>query len=450
MNETTSSEGSRPRSLGPAAIGTFAAQVGVAFLAFGNVLVTSRYLGPSGRGNVAFLTTIGFITSWLATIGVDQALANLAGQGHPVRALQGTAAALAFAFGLVAAALVFVLTTVFPGVGGDASRWLLAVVLLNVPLLVLTIYLRQIATSHYRFSIGNVVSLLIPVTVVMVNCAFAAAGRLSVTSAILTWVGAQVVGTLVLAAYAVRSLGGFGRPDRSLAWTSVRFGIQAHLSHAMNLGNYRADQWIMGVMSTPRELGLYSVAVAWAEALFLLPQALMMVQRPALVRAQPKTAGRLAARWFSFALTATLVLAIVIILAAPLLCVGMFGNEFRGSVDDLRILAAGGIGIAAVKMLGSALTSQGKPLRESAAVGIASATVLALDLVLIGRFGGSGAAVASTAGYLAGGIAVSLIFARTLHVRVADLLPTPRSLHLALRDVRAAVSSRISPGSSSS
>ena len=53
----------------------------------------------------------------------------------------------------------------------------------------------------------------------------------------------------------------------------------------MLLGNYRLDQWFVGAIAGSRELGLYSVAVAWAEALWYLPTALASVQRPDLVRA---------------------------------------------------------------------------------------------------------------------------------------------------------------------
>ena len=53
----------------------------------------------------------------------------------------------------------------------------------------------------------------------------------------------------------------------------------------MGVGNYRADQWIVGSIAGARELGLYSVAVAWAELLFYLPGVISLLQRPDLVRA---------------------------------------------------------------------------------------------------------------------------------------------------------------------
>ena len=111
---------------------------------------------PSGRGSVAFLTTIGFLCSWLSTFGVDQAISNIAARLPDARrALAGNAVLLALVFGGLAAVVVLGVTLAFPALQGDASRGLLILVLLNVPLLVLQIYLRQLAAAQYRFGIGN-------------------------------------------------------------------------------------------------------------------------------------------------------------------------------------------------------------------------------------------------------------------------------------------------------
>jgi Na+-driven multidrug efflux pump len=89
----------------------------------------------------------------------------------------------------------------------------------------------------------------------------------------------------------------------------------------------------------------------------------------------------------------------------------------------LRILALGALGIAALKLLGNALTAQRKPMFETAAVGVSFVAVVILDVVLIHAHGGVGAAVASAAAYSLGGFAVALIFVRALRGRLGDLLP---------------------------
>jgi O-antigen/teichoic acid export membrane protein len=403
---------------------TLASQVAIAGLSLANVIVIGRILGPSGRGSVAFLTTIGFICSWLSTFGVDQAISNVGARlPEARRALAGNAVLLAFVFGGLAAAIVLGGTLLFPALQGDATRGLLVLVMLNVPLLVLQIYLRQLAAAQYRFAIGNLTAVVPALVNIVGNLGLYLAGHLSVGSAIVTWLVGQGVGTLWLAWYVHSRMEGFGRPSLPLARESLRFGIRAHTSHTMNLGNYRADQWIMGILSTPQQLGLYSVAVAWSEALFLLPQALMQVQRPDLARSEHHHAGPRAALGFRFSILSTLILCAAMIAAAPFLCVTVFGEDFRGSIVDLRIVALGGFGIVALKLLGSALTAQERPLRESFAVGVTFVSVLALDFILIPSLGGEGAAIASAVGYTAGGVAMVAVFCRTMRVPVRSLLP---------------------------
>jgi O-antigen/teichoic acid export membrane protein len=412
------------KSTSHSAFTTLASQVAIAVLSLANVIVIGRILGPSGRGSVAFLTTIGFISSWLSTFGVDQAISNIGARLPDTRrALAGNAVLLAFFFGGLAAALVLGATLIFPALEGDASRGLLVLVMLNVPLLVLQIYLRQLAAAQYRFTIGNVTAVVPAVVNLVGNLGLYLLGHLSVGSAIVTWLVGQAIGTLWLAWYVHARLEGFGRPSLSLARESLRFGVRAHTSHTMNLGNYRADQWIMGILSTPQQLGLYSVAVSWAEALFLLPQALMQVQRPDLARSEHHHAGPRAALGFRLSILMTLVFCAAMVAAAPFLCVTVFGEDFRGAIVDLRIVAVGGFGIVALKLLGSALTARDRPLRESFAVGVTFVTVLVLDFVLIPSLGGEGAAIASAVGYTAGGLAMAAVFCWTMKVPARSLLP---------------------------
>jgi O-antigen/teichoic acid export membrane protein len=413
------------RSTSFSAFTTLAAQIAIAVLALGNVIVIGRILGPAGRGSVAFLTTVGFISSWLSTLGVDQSISNMGAQApHTRRMLAGNAVVLSVIFGGFAATLVLGGTLVFPQLQGDASRGLLTVVMLNVPLLVLQIYLRQLTAAQYHFTIGNLTAIVPAVVNIVGNVALYLLGHLSVTSAVLTWLIGQAIGTLWLCWYVHARLEGFGRPSLHLAREEIRFGIRAHTSHTMNLGNYRADQWIMGILSTPQQLGLYSVAVSWSEALFLIPQALMQVQRPDLARSQHHQAGPSAAFVFRLSILVTIVLCAGMLAAAPILCVTVFGDQFQGSVVDLRIVALGGFGIVAVKLLGSALTAQGRPLRESLAVGTTFVTVLGLDFLLIPSLGGEGASIASAVGYSAGGLAMIGIFCVTMKIKVRDLMPT--------------------------
>ena len=101
----------------------------------------------------------------------------------------------------------------------------------------------------------------------------------------------------------------------------------------------------------------------------------------------------------------------------------LLGDEFHGSIVQLRVLVPGALGMVALKLLANVLTAQRKPMLANGAIAVAFAATIALDLLLIPSHGGLGAAIASTIAYLAGGLAVAVIFVRALDARLGDLIP---------------------------
>jgi len=403
---------------------TYGTNIAVAVLALINVLIISRALGPSGRGEYALLTTIAYLTSQVGSFGVQLGIANEAVLVPAARPRLATnALALALVLGIAAAAVVGLLIALFPGVGGSTSpplRWL---VLASVPVLIAGTYLGLFVQAQYRFGLVNAAWLLQPVVNVTVNGTLALGGVLRVRWAVASWVAGQCLTAALLIWSIALRLEGFGPPDLRLAWRTVVFGAKTLPGRISVLGTYRLDQWLLGTIVGARQLGLYSVAVAWSEALFFLPTTVVTVQRPDLVRGSPEEAGRRAAAVFRTAALATALGAGGLVVAAPWLCVGLFGESFRGSIAMLRLLALGGVGIVALKQLGNALTAQRKPLRETTALGFTLALTVALDLALIPGHGGMGAALASTLSYAAGGVLTAVVFLATLRVPAAELVP---------------------------
>ena len=94
-----------------------------------------------------------------------------------------------------------------------------------------------------------------------------------------------------------------------------------------------------------------------------------------------------------------------------------------------------------MKLLGSALVTQGRPGLQSVAIGAGFVLSVALDIVLIPPFGGQGAAFAAAIAHTTAGLVVCAIFLRTLGGGPADLIPR-------LGDVRwfaAKLSARLRP-----
>jgi O-antigen/teichoic acid export membrane protein len=423
---------------------SFFSQVARAVLSLGNVLVVSRWLGPVGRGDYAFLTTIAYITSETASLSIDYAASQVAGRfPERRRAVGGTVVALAAILGVLSVAILAGLFVAFPAIGPRVGIHLRVLALASIPPMILATYLIRLVYVDFGIRVANIAILMQPLVNVVVNAVLAATGQLTVTSAFCVWIAGQLLGLLLLVWYLHTRLAGFGRPDVGLAREMLSFGLKSYGGRALQLGNYRLDQWFVGALAGSRELGLYSVAVAWSEGLFILPRALAEAQRPYLIRASRDDAGAEAASVVRFSILLTIPAAAIVIVLAPFLCTTIFGSAFHGSIMQLRILALGAFGIAAMKILGTALISQEKPLLEAVAIAIAFIATIVLDLVLIPSHGGLGAAYASTISYTVGGVAVALIAARTLGVPLGRLYPTPADVRTVVRG-SAALARRLS------
>jgi O-antigen/teichoic acid export membrane protein len=412
-----------------AALTTFATRLVVAGLSFGSILVIARALGPEGRGDVALLTAIATLSSQLAVLGVDEANVNFAGTDPERRpALATNSFVLALLFGGLAICVLLPLFALFPGLGGETSSGLRLLALAAIPGLVLQTYLTFLIRGQFGFGITNVAWLASPAIAFVGNASLAVAGKLSVTSAFSLWVAAHIATTAMLVWYVARRASAFGRPDLALARRSLGFGLRSHLGRVMMSGNYRADQWFVGAIAGSRELGLYSIAVAWAEVLFYVPTVLVLVQRPFLVRADRPEARRLAAKGFRTGVVLTAPLVVGGVVLAPFLCTTIFGAEFEGSIGDLRILLIGVFGLLALQQLGNALTAQGRPGLWATAAAAAFVTTIALDVALIPPFGGEGAAIASRVAYAVGGAVAVIFFLRFFGGPASALIPRVREI----------------------
>lgn len=323
-----------------------------------------------------------------------------------------------------------------PSVRGGVEHGVLVIALAAIPLLVARWHLNLLIQSSYRFAATNVAWVAGPAITVTVNGTMAATGAISVTSAIAVWVAGQAVGVLVLLRSARRHFG-IGPVDPGLAREAVAFGAKTHVGRFMEIGNYRLDQWLIGAMVGSRELGYYSVAVAWAEMLFYVPGVIRLLQRPDLVRARSAAAAaELAARVYRRATFLAVGAGGALIVAAPLLCATIFGAEFEASVDDLRILGLGALGIVTMELLTNALVARGHPYLASAGIAVAFVVTVSLDLLLIPEYGGLGAAIATASAYTAGGIVVAILFTRALHGRPRDLVPRAEDVGWFVRKAR--------------
>jgi O-antigen/teichoic acid export membrane protein len=420
---TTSEEDRRPATLVHAAAATFATNGATVAFALLNVLILARALGPTGRGEVAFVIAVWVLAAGLATLGLEEANGNLGGR-HPERraALATNSVVASLVLGVVGASVIGLLLTLVPGTRGEVDLGLLLLALATLPSGLLGQNLKFLLQSDYRFGITNLALLASPAITALCNGILALTGTLTVELVIVVFVATNVIATLILVVSVARHFG-FGRPDVALARESLSFGLKSHLSRLLELGTYRGDQWLLGVLAGPYEVGLYSIAISLAEALFYISGIIALVQRPHLVRALPAEAAEFGVRIFRRAVVLSAAVGIALFVAAPTLCVGLFGASFASSGDDLRLLSLAAVGVLAVDLFNCLVIAQRRPLLASVGGAATLSAMVVLNLVLVPDMGGTGAAIAKSAAFTAGGVTMVVIVLRVFKADPRALIP---------------------------
>jgi O-antigen/teichoic acid export membrane protein len=400
----------------------FAAQlIGNAGL-FAGVLILARTLGPDGRGRIAFITVTAMVIARVCKLGLSETTTVLAArmpERRPVLLanLLVWSAAGSLAGGTIVAAALLAFPAARPdGIGtpelGIIVGGAVAYSLWDESILLGCRRMRQLAL---RIACGGWVSALL-------LGALALGPGLSVRSAAIAWVVAQALVAITIHRPALRALGR-ARPSSELLGESLRFGSRAWLGTlSVNL-NARLDQVIMGLIASQAALGIYAIAVNASELLLYLPTAVAAALLPRLAGGAGADAGEATVRVFRMALLVTAGSMVAAAAVGPVLVPAIFGAPFRPSVGPFLWLVPGAVGYAAMSIFTNALLAVSSPGRSSLGPLTALLSGIVLDLVLIGRFGATGAAVAATAAFSCGGLAALLLFRGRAPFAWSALLP---------------------------
>jgi O-antigen/teichoic acid export membrane protein len=412
----------------------FAAQVIGNTGFFVAVLVLARALEPAGRGTVAFVIVTAMVTARIAGIGVREATMVYAARHPAQRAtllsnLVGSAAATgAVAAGLVCGALVLLAGVRPVGIGRDE----LVALALGIAAAAQVDAGYFFLTGCSRFRLQALVTATSSWLYAGILIVLWATVGLTIGRAVWAWVGGTAFRGAFLvigAAHGTR----FGRPDVALLRETVAFGAPAWVGSVARFMNFRTDQILMGFLATEAALGVYAVAVNASEILLYLPEATAIALVPVIARSEG--AGRTEQALHAFRILMVITLLSVVVAVAvgwPLLPL-VFGQKFASATGPFLLLLPGAFGYVAMSVFSNTLLATAPGL-SSVGPGASLIVGLALDVVLIPPYGASGAAVAATSAFIAGGTAAVIAYRRRLPFAYAELVPHASDL-AALRDL---------------
>jgi O-antigen/teichoic acid export membrane protein len=255
-----------------------------------------------------------------------------------------------------------------------------------------------------------------------IQLVLALTGSLTATTAIASWVVGTVASTGLALVFVSREVPLRLGVDGQVLKTFLGYGSQGYLANLLAFFNYRLDSLLVNGLAGIASLGYYSISVAIAETLWNLANAFSLVMFPHVSSLDRAEANRITPIVCRNTVAVTLVGAIVMFAVSRPFILLVFGPALLASVVPLWLLLPGIVTLTPAKVISSYLSGIGKPYYSAYISGGTVILTIALDLVLIPRFGIAGAAAASSVVYTCTAVASVTIFMRESGAGLIDTL----------------------------
>jgi O-antigen/teichoic acid export membrane protein len=377
--------------------------LGIAF-AVASATVAARFLGLAGKGYYSSLLLLAGVFIQLSGAGLGEAAIVLAGRGQASLAVAVSATVFAVVPLSVTGGLAFwatstaLLRTTDPRAG-------LAVILASVVVALNTFYSTIVWFLVAREKVVRVAVL----SIVSTGSAAAALWFLlavrgqGVAGGILAGVIGAVVGlggALTLLRGASVSL----RPSlaRDYLRAAFRLGLALQVSNLLVLFAARLDLILVYRLRGPSIAGAYSVALTIGALVGCAPMAASYAAFPRLASVDEEQSRVLTLQVFRLGMAIAILTGAALALVSPYVIPLAFGEQYRSAVGPTLILIPGGVFWSGQWLLCRAAAARGAPRQLLVSFAASLVTMIGLDLVLIGPFGGAGAAVAATTSAMTG------------------------------------------------
>ncbi len=390
-------------------------------------IVLARWLGAADLGLYTVVVTIHGFATLVATLGIPSALTKYVAEykDDRNRLFQTTFAAFvsSIIFGLMVGALIFALSGILAGVFHmpELARLLkiLAVVFPFTCILQTMVGLfnglRQMRSYAYLEISRSLLMILSIVSLVWFG--FGVEG--AITGIIISFIGGCIFGLYLSRSFLHLNLQNLIQNVKKI----VLFGSQITGVNALNLVTIQADIILIGYFMASKDVGYYSVAVGLGSFFLLIPQAFQRITYPATSEywAQKNYRALIIMINKSMKYSACIVLPLglgVGFFAEGIITI-LFGQEFIYAALPLWILLiARVIAGSTSSPVGGSITGAGRPDIALKLNALSCGINIVLNILLIPRYGITGAAIATAISLLAQAAIYLILMPRILMARI--------------------------------
>ncbi|MED2970934.1 flippase [Fictibacillus sp. B-59209] len=415
---------------------TFSRQVTNIVIGILLLVVLARILGPAGQGKYALITLLPTVLLTFLTLGINTSTIYYISRGdvklntvYNNNIIIGTLLSLV-SMGIGAIVIFFFSEKFF----NHTPHTLLYLCLLALPFMFLREYFQTVFQGLQDFKLFNTAMVVNQVGILGFVAVFVLIFRLGLPGAIMAF----IAGNLINVAYMVYQLKKKHRLRfniRGFSWEyfrkSVNYGLKAHISNFASFLNYRIVVFLIGFFMVDSAVGIYVTAMNIGERLTIFAASISNVLYPKIAAIETdEERNHLTSLVSRNIMAITLVIALAGTIVAKDLIVTLFGHQYENSASLLQITLPGVALLSVEKILSNDIAGRGKPELNMYLSIFNVLFNLVLNVVLIPRYGVTGAAFSATITYF-----VSFLVKVVLYKKVTNE-PYHRFLLIKKSDLR--------------
>ena len=224
------------------------------------------------------------------------------------------------------------------------------------------------------------------------------------------------------------------------------FGFSSFICNLMLSSVFRVDVFIVNSLAGVAAVGVYSVAVAFAEMALMAPSAIGIALFSHLPGVSDSEQLEIVAKSSRITVFLAFVGGLVLVLISRPLVLLLMGESFAGAVAPLVILVPGLVMMSANYVFANYYSSQGRPLISAYCFSVGLLVDVAANYLLIPGMGIKGAALASSIAYSCITLSFLFVLRRQHRLMARDLfLPSADDVLLVRNKLASLFGSRTVP-----
>ncbi len=398
-------------------------------------VVIARELGPSGRGQIAVALSLTLVLVQVGNLGLVSANPFFAARDlHVVPRLVTVSlwlsAALGFALAGVGVLARLALPQLVRGVTGGQFEIALSI----VPCMLLSVFLQSILLGVGKTFVYNVGDFLLSLGLfigIVVGLLWLHVG----VAGVLVLSGMRFSGAAALYLFVLVRRSGFAArwPERALAAEMLKYGGRVYGASLLSFLVIRADVLLVNAYLGVAQAGLYTAAVAVADALYVVPTAFALNLFPRVARGQDPEVSASVFR------SVAVIYGTVCLISVPVASIAVetiYGPKFHETVSLYYWLAPGVFSLGLLSVLANHFAGRGFPIQLVYIWAVGLIVNVLINMIFLPIAGTYIASLSSSVAYVLLFFLHARLFVRDAGSRYMTLVPGIRDIGASVRMVR--------------